>query len=245
MDVADVHVVYREKALQIMEEKKSQLCIGLDLTVPKEEKLNQALEIIDLTHDLAASYKPNRQYWLGFSQDDMLELTKRISKYNSFSIIDHKLSDIGSSNLAAFNYADNEGFDFITVSPFPGNMKENYETAREIGIGIISLVLMSNPDARWMKTSGKSIDWAKESELYSDGIVIGTTNHVTKDVMLEIANYSVSPFVLAPGIGKQGGSVQDVLDVFGKRVLFNVSRGVTQSSDIRSAAENYYSSIHG
>ncbi|MCY3411976.1 MAG: orotidine 5'-phosphate decarboxylase [Candidatus Heimdallarchaeota archaeon] len=230
------------QALALMERKESQLCIGIDLT--GDDQLNRALELIDSTHDLASSFKPNRQYWLEASPEEMKQLTCRIAKYRCFSIIDHKLSDIGSSNQAALTHAKLEGFDMITISPFPGNMQQNALMAKEIGIGLIQLVLMSNPEAAWIKDTGLYRDFAKQAELYADGMVVGTTNHCTLDVMQEIGVLSPTTIVLAPGIGAQGGSVQEVLMAFGKHALFNVSRGITKADDPRAAAEEYYNQIH-
>ncbi len=234
----------KKQAISLMRSNNSQLCIGLDLNTKEEDKLGTALEIIDTTHDLAAAYKPNRQYWMGFSIDDMKQLTDRIRKYNCFSIIDHKLSDIGSSNEVALQYCKAEGFDFITVSPFPGNMEENSNIALDLDIGLISLVLMSNPTASWMKISKKYRDWAEEAELFADGIVVGTTNHVTTDVLQEISILTPNSFVLAPGIGKQGGNADDLKKIFGERVLFNVSRGISQAENVRDASEEYYAMIN-
>ena len=230
----------RDTALKVMRDKGSQLCIGLDLRVADEDKVNTALEIIDQSYDLTSAYKPNRQYWLGFSRDDMKLITDRIKHHNCISIIDHKLSDIGSSNKASFTYAKSEGFDMITVSPFPGNMKENKLITSTLGLGIISLVLMSNPSAIWMSQSGYYRNWAEDAEKFADGIVVGTTNHVSVKHMEEIARLTPNSIVLAPGIGKQGGNVEEVKQIFGDRALFNVSRGISMADNIREAAENYF-----
>lgn len=233
----------RDAALEVMQKKGSQLCIGLDLRVPDGDKVNTALDIIDQTHDLTSAYKPNRQYWLGFSRDDMKEITDRIKHYNCFSIIDHKLSDIGSTNEASLTYAKGEGFDMITVSPFPGNMGENQQIASSLGLGLISLVLMSNRTAVWMSQSGYYKIWAEEAEKFADGIVIGTTNHVNLEHMKIVAELTPSTIVLAPGIGKQGGDVKEIRHAFGERALFNVSRGITMADNVREATEKYFAII--
>ncbi len=230
----------RSKAIDIMREKNSQLCIGLDLTT--DDKLNEAYTIIDATAEFAAAYKPNRQYWLGTSISEMQKLNDYIHKVGSFSIIDHKLSDIGSSNIVALMHAKEEGFDFITVSPFPGNLLETSEFAHSIDLGIITLVVMSNPGAKWMLEHEQYLKWASDAEVYSDGIVIGTTNHVTSDVIKKIAEL-FNGFVLAPGLGKQGGTPDELLSIMGDRVLFNVSRGITQAENYYKAARMYYSLI--
>ena len=229
-------------ALSLMEKNNSQLCIGLDLNLKHEDRLSSALEIIDLTHDLAAAFKPNRQFWLGFTLEDMRELNSRIKKYNCFSIIDHKLSDIGSSNTMALQRSKDEGFDMITVSPFPGNLISTCEVARNIGIGVIALVVMSNPEAKWM-IDKNFIEWVKDAELVADGIVVGTTNHITSDIIEKISKIASSPIVLAPGLGHQKGKISAIHRFFKNRALYNVSRGISESKDKRAAAENFYQQI--
>ena len=226
-----------------MEDKGSQLCIGLDLTGKPEDNLNTALEIIDTTHDLVAAYKPNRQYWLGNSSENLREITDRIHRHKSFAIIDHKLSDIGSTNEAALIHCKLEGFDFITISPFPGNLEGSYRIARELDLGLIALVMMSNKEAVWMKSSGSYKMWAEQSSKFADGIVLGTTNHVDEKLLTEIHELNPDTMVLAPGLGKQGGNVGFLKEIYGGQVLFNVSRGISLSDNYRSAAENYYEEI--
>ena len=231
------------QAFKIMDNKQSQLCIGFDLTGTPEDNLSTALEIIDTTYDLVAAYKPNRQYWLGNSLENLKELTDRIHRHNSFAIIDHKLSDIGSTNEAALIHSKLEGFDFITISPFPGNLEASYRIARELDLGLIALVMMSNKEAIWMKSSGSYKMWAEQSSKFADGIVIGTTNHVDEKLLKEIYEIIPDTLVLAPGLGKQGGNVGYLKEIYGNNVLFNVSRGISLSDDYRLAAENFNEEI--
>lgn len=224
--------------------QQSQLCIGLDPNPADSvtERLQTILEIVDATHEYAIAYKPNRQFLLGFSLDEMQELTSTIHQYHKVAIIDHKLSDIGSSNRAALQWSAQEGYDFITVSPFPGNLKETAEYAQETDIGIIALTLMSNPEAKWM-LNGFYQQSALGAEKYAQGIVIGTTDHITEDVLEQIAYLAPTPFVLAPGLGKQGGNPYALLQIFGNRVMFNVSRGISQAENYAEAAQAFYSQI--
>ncbi len=231
------------QAFKIVEVKGSQLCIGLDLVGTPEDNLSTALEIIDSTHDLAAAYKPNRQYWLGNSFENLKEITDRIHRHNCFAIIDHKLSDIGSTNEAALRHSKLEGFDFITISPFPGNLEDSYNIASQIDLGLIALVMMSNTEAVWMKTSGIYKMWAEQSSNFADGIVLGTTNHVDEKLLTEIHHIIPDTLVLAPGLGKQGGNVWFLKEIYGDKVLFNVSRGISLSDDYREAAEKYFQEI--
>lgn len=222
-----------------IEEKNSQLCIGIDppVELSNEQKLNFALQIISKTSKFASAYKPNRQYFLGFPVEWMQEITREIKRQNAASIIDHKLSDIGSTNLAAIRHIAEEGYDYFTFSPFAGNLKETSIDAHDHGVKIISLTLMSNPEAVWM-TEGAYIRFAEQAEKYADGMVIGSTNHITKEHLLIIRERAPSPFVLAPGVGFQGGSPDLILDVFGKDAIFNSSRSILQAEDPMQAAKD-------
>lgn len=225
-----------------MTEKETQLCIGLDLKVPEDEKLAKALQIVEDTGELAIAYKPNRQFWLGFTIDQMKSLTRAVKKQDAFVIIDHKLSDIGSTNEAAMLWSKKEGFDLITISPYPGNIESSGDVSKKIEIGLIYLLLMSNPEAKWMKTS-PILDWALSMEQHATGVVIGLADYISKDFLEEIAKVMPTPFILAPGMGAQGGNMRLINSVFGKRVMYNVSRGITQANNVRKAAEDYQSLI--
>jgi len=228
---------------ELLKESESPLCIGLDPRVSMDRRLAFSKRIVDLTADYAIAYKPNIQFWHGSSASDLRSLTGLIHDHGLPVIADLKISDIGSSNRAALENMKSLGFDYVTHSPFPGNLSETSETAEEVGIGIITLVVMSNPQAKWMVESGMYLTWAKEVEQYAAGAVLGTTNHVTTEVLQELAKIMKSPFILAPGIGSQGGQTNTLSELFPKRVIFNVSRGINQADDPKAAAKSYYELI--
>ena len=98
--------------------------------------------------------------------------------------------------------------------------------------------MMSNPQAKWMIES-PYIEWAKLASKYKSNIVIGTTKHVTEEIISSIAKVFRSGLILAPGIGQQGGQVDLLVKYFGKRVLFNVSRGIGEAENYEKAAIKY------
>lgn len=227
------------KINDLIKSKNSQLCIGLDLVGSLQNKLEQAEKIISETADLAIAYKPNRQYWLDAGMAEMQYLTNLIHDADCAAIIDHKLTDIGSSNTAALKSISSENFDYYTLSPFPGNLAVTIKEAQKFGLGTITLVAMSNPEAGWVISSSMYKIWAQETNNYSEGIVIGATNHITPDILEEIAELNQSSFILAPGIGHQGGSMDALSKIFGERIVYNISRGISQNPDYRVAAEKY------
>lgn len=233
-----------QKYLNLIKENKSNLCIGLDLRVSRDHKLDTAMEIIEETSDYASAYKPNRQFWLDVNHSEIKQLNKKIENVGCFSIIDHKLSDIGSSNTVALLTSKQEGFDLITVSPFPGNLRSTSREAEKIGIDIISLVVMSNKEASWMIKTNMYEEWAKEANSWAAGMVIGTTNHISGNIIERIAKESPKPFVLAPGLGHQGGRITEIVKNFGEKSLFNVSRGISMSQNYKKAAKKFHQKIN-
>jgi len=229
---------------KVLQENESRLCIGLDPRIARQDRVEFASSIIEQTHQYAIAYKPNIQFWHGTSYEHISTINQLIHDQGIPSIADLKISDIGSSNAAGLQNMADMGFDYVTHSPFPGNMQDTSELAAEIGIGIITLVVMSNPQAKWMVTSGQYLQWAEQANTYADGVVLGTTNHVTREVLEELSEILDNPFVLAPGLGSQGGQVGRLQEIFGDRVIFNVSRGINQAEDPSAAAASYYSQIN-
>jgi orotidine 5'-phosphate decarboxylase subfamily 2 len=242
---------FLEKYRKIRDEKKSVLCIGLDPSpseIREEETLHYCLEIIEKTSDYAAAYKPNSQFILfNMRVRELRELTREIRGHGCISILDHKLSDIGSSNDAAIHYIHASGFDAFTASPYPGNIKETAESAHRQSLGVLMLGLMSNSQATWVQKDailGNKPLYQKIAEEVrlsgADGLVMGTTGHVTAD---DIRTARVlagnNTLFLCPGIGAQGGEIQKAMDNAGPNVLLNVGRAITGDPSPRKKAEDY------
>ncbi|MHA2503920.1 MAG: orotidine 5'-phosphate decarboxylase [Candidatus Kariarchaeaceae archaeon] len=227
--------------LKLPRDNGSNLCIGIDIIDPQKYSISQ--QLIEETHEYAAAYKLNMQFWHGTTPPQLHKLTEIAHSHQLPIIADLKISDIGSSNRAALQAMADFGFDYVTVSPFPGNLKETSENARDIGIGVISLVLMSNPEAHWILNTGMWKIWAKESNVYSQGIVVGASTSYSQEILSSLNEICPKPFILAPGIGAQGGSSEVLSQVFGRRVLYNVGRGIFQQRDFRKAAREYFTSL--
>ena len=236
----------QQNLLSLIQKTGSQLCIGIDPPCQPEERVSFALELIDTTHDLAVAYKLNRQYFLGTSLTELKSITDRIRKFGLISIMDHKLSDIGSTNFKAIDTMSKEGFDFFTLSPFPGNVEETANYARSNGLGTILLTLMSNPEAKYMVEGDNPIykRWATEAQKYCEGMVVGSTGHVTEDHLENLRSLAPNPFILAPGLGAQGGSPERLMSIFGSNVIFNVSRAINNATDKRAMAEKFVEMIN-
>lgn len=231
--------------------KKTFLCIGLDSDIEKLPSCVKNCEdpifefnkqIIDKTHDLAVAYKPNTAFYevLGSRGWDSLMRTAEYikSKYpNIFVIADAKRGDIGNtSDLYARAFFKNSAFDAVTVAPYMGSDSVS-PFLKYDDKWVILLALTSNQGAfdfqfsqdnvsgdklfeKILKTSKK---WADADKLM---YVVGATK---AEMLVSIRQIIPDSFLLVPGVGAQGGSLQDVAKHGINKdcgLLVNSSRGI-------------------
>ncbi|MBI4152904.1 orotidine-5'-phosphate decarboxylase [Candidatus Woesearchaeota archaeon] len=249
---------FTQKWHQAVQKKNSILCIGLDPaeqrqrnddTIPRgTSKLDWCLNIIDQVAPFAAAVKPNRKYIKDLSREDVKKITGRIHQHDMLAIIDSKMTDIGETNDAALFHAQQEGFDAITFAPFGGNMKEAVMQAHARNLGLIALVLMSNPEFEQIKNA--TINGMKAYEFFAtqvtecdaDGMVIGAPsdkNHITKEEVKRVKAITRNKLVLMPGIGAQGGDAEEIIELFGDNVIANVGRAVIYAQNPAEEARKY------
>ena len=211
--------------------KKSFLCVGLD-SDPKllpecvKEKEYPIFEfnkaIVDNTAKYAVAYKPNLAFYeaegvLGWQQ---LEMTVNYIKENYpeiFVIADAKRGDIGNTaNLYARAFFEKMSFDAVTLAPYMGSDSVKPFMEYE-GKWSIILALTSNKSANdfeqlslesgeslYEKVMKESMTWgSKENTMY----VLGATR---PEKLKEIREYCPDHFFLVPGVGAQGGTVEEV-----------------------------------
>ena len=245
--------------LQILE-KKSFLCVGLDVDLAKipqhlletEDPIfefNKA--IIDATHDLCVAYKPNMAFFEAYGLKGWQAMEKTITYINKnypdiFTIADAKRGDIGNTSaMYARAFLQDMDFDSITVAPYMG--KDSVEPFLTFeGKFAILLALTSNEGAFDFQTKdadGKELyktvletskTWANSHNLM---YVVGATK---AEYFTEIRNIIPDSFILVPGVGAQGGSLQEVCkygmnDKVG--LLVNSSRGIIYASKGEDFAE--------
>ena len=242
-----------QQLVQQIKHKKSFLCIGLDVDLTKipqhllefEDPIfefNKA--IIDATHDLCVSYKPNMAFYEAYGLKGWQSLEKTITYINEkypeiFTIADAKRGDIGNtSTMYAKAFLEDLNFDSVTVAPYMGKDSVEPFLAFENKHTIL-LALTSNEGAFDFQT--KNVDG---EELYKVVIetskkwknsqnlmyVIGATK---ADYFAEIRKLVPDSFLLVPGVGAQGGSLQEVCkygmnDTIG--LLINSSRAIIYAS---------------
>ncbi len=234
--------------------KKSFLCIGLDVDLDKIPKhlleqddpifaFNKA--IIDATHHLCVAYKPNIAFYEAYGLKGWMALKRTINYLNEnypeiFTIADAKRGDIGnSSTMYAKAFFKVLEFDSVTVAPYMGKDSVEPFLAFEDKHTIL-LALTSNPGADDFQTQE-----INKHELYKEVIqvsrswrncsnlmyVIGATK---AEHLAEIRKIIPESFLLVPGIGAQGGNLQDVCR-YGMNsqigLLINSSRVIIYASD--------------
>jgi len=242
-----------EKLVEQIQLKKSYLCIGLDVDLSKipphllssEDPIfefNKA--IIDATHDLCVSYKPNTAFYEAYGLKGWASLEKTINYINAnypeiFTIADAKRGDIGNtSTMYAKAFLEDLDFDSITVAPYMGKDSVEPFLAFENKHTIL-LALTSNEGAFDFQTKN-----VNGEELYK--VVIETSKRwknaenlmyvvgATKaEYFQEIRKIIPDNFLLVPGLGSQGGDLKAVSH-HGLNaqigLLVNSSRGIIYAS---------------
>ena len=246
--------------VQQIRTKKSFLCIGLDVDINKIPEhllkendpifaFNKA--IIDATHHLCVAYKPNTAFYEAYGIKGWQALEKTINYLNEkhpeiFTIADAKRGDIGNtSTMYAKAFFEDLAFDSVTVAPYMGKDSIEPFLAFEDKHTIL-LALTSNQGAFDFQT--KTVDG---KELYKQVLETSKTWKNTENLMYvvgatkaeylaDIRNIIPDSFLLVPGVGAQGGNLQEVCkygmnDSVG--LLINSSRGIIYASNQTDFAE--------
>jgi len=254
--------MFYEQYLTATKEKGSFININLDPALPQQRNentvpdkyvikedadtlLNFSLDIIEQVSDYCCSIKPNTQYYLGHT-GILAKLAKKIHKEGMLAILDHKLSDIGSTNGSALYWIKEMGFDAFTFSPFAGNTQKTVEKAHQNNLGVIVLTLMSNPEAEKMMidttVNGQpyylhTAETVKETG--ADGCVVGLTCFVEDTYIKNIQNVVGDRVVfLLQGIGPQGGQADKIR--YARNPLVSLGRAVIYADDPRKAVRGYH-----
>jgi orotidine-5'-phosphate decarboxylase len=229
--------------------KRSFLCVGLDSDLEKIpsfllDKKDPVFEfnkrIIDATHNYTVAYKPNVAFYEchGSNGWNTLDATVRYIKQNYpdlFVIADAKRGDIGNtSKMYAKTFLEKMPFDAVTVAPYMGEDSVAPFLTYDDKWAII-LALTSNKGADDFQYH--SDDGIKLFErVFTVSRKWGTTDNImyvvgaTRAEMLEdIRRLVPDHFLLVPGIGAQGGSLEEV-SRYGMNskcgLLVNSSRGI-------------------
>lgn len=244
----------RQELIEQIKSKKSFLCVGLDTDLKKvpqhllsEEDpifaFNKA--IIDATAPYCVSYKPNLAFYEAFGVKGMISFEKTI-KYlqenypDHFIIADAKRGDIGNtSSMYARTFFEEYGIDSITVAPYMGEDSVcpflTYENKWVILLALTSnkgshdfqLTEDNNGERLFEKVLRKSQQWGNENNMMY--VVGATQGKMFEDIRKIVPDH----FLLVPGVGAQGGSLQEVCKYGMTKdcgLLVNSSRAIIYAS---------------
>lgn len=251
----------RSELVNQIKTKRSFLCVGLDTDLKKmpehllkEEDpifaFNKA--IIDATADYCVSYKPNLAFYEAFGIKGLISFEKTI-KYlkdnypNHFIVADAKRGDIGNTSaMYARTFFDEYDVDSLTVAPYMGEDSVTPFLGYE-GKWVILLALTSNKGSHdfqltednngerlFEKVLRTSQNWGNADNMM---YVVGATQGRMFEAIRKIVP---NHFLLVPGVGAQGGSLEEVCKYGMNKdcgLLVNSSRGIIYASKGEDFAE--------
>lgn len=229
----------RSEIFAQIKKKQSYLCIGLDTDITKIPKhllkfddpvFEFNKQIIDATQSFCVAYKPNLAFYESLGPKGLESLKKTVDYIPSgiFTIADAKRGDIGNtSKMYAKAFFEQYNFDAVTVAPYMGSdsVKPFLEFKDK---WVIVLALTSNEGAKdfqylqlkndpspndrgvssaeklFEKVISTVMDWGTADNLM---FVVGATR---ADMLSEIREIAPDHFLLVPGVGAQGGSLEEV-----------------------------------
>lgn len=258
----------REQLISVIKERKTFLCVGLDTDIKKipehlltEEDpifaFNKA--IIDATAPFCMSYKPNLAFYESCGVKGWIAFEKTVeylkANYpNHFIIADAKRGDIGNTSaMYARTFFEELNVDSLTVAPYMGEDSVTpflgYEDKWVILLALTSnkgshdFQLTADPDGERLfeKVLRTSQKWAGADKMM---YVVGATQGQMFEDIRKIAPES---FLLVPGVGAQGGSLEEVckygmtkdcgLIVNSSRAIIYASKGTDFAEAAAKAAQ--------
>lgn len=247
-----------QQITQLIGQKRSCLCVGLDpdwqripkhLLSEKDPIFEFNKQIIDATYPFAVAYKPNMAFYeaLGAKGWETLYKTAEYLPKDTFRIADAKRGDIGNtSRMYAKAFFEEMNFDAITVAPYMGedSVKPFLEFSNK---WVILLALTSNASSSDFQQKNlengkklyeevllKSQQWADHTQMM---YVVGATQ---SEYIGHIRSLAKEHFLLVPGVGKQGGNLEEVMKFGANKnigLLINSSRDIIYASEGKDFAQ--------
>ncbi|MDD6126105.1 MAG: orotidine-5'-phosphate decarboxylase, partial [Paraprevotella sp.] len=222
----------RQELVRQIRERQSFLCVGLDTDLQKIPQHLLALQdpifafnqaIIDATAPYCVAYKPNLAFYEAHGVQGILAFERTV-KYirdhypQHFIIADAKRGDIGNtSQMYARTFFGEYDVDALTVAPYMGEDSVTPFLQGYPGKWVILLALTSNKgsldfqltqdeqgERLFEKVIRKSQEWGDEENLM---YVVGATRG---QLFQDIRRVAPRAFLLVPGVGAQGGSLEEV-----------------------------------
>ena len=251
----------RSELVNQIKTKRSFLCVGLDTDLKKmpehllkEEDTIFAFNkaIIDATADYCVSYKPNLAFYEAFGVKGLISFEKTI-KYlkenypNHFIVADAKRGDIGNTSaMYARTFFEEYDVDSLTVAPYMGEDSVTpflgYQDKWVILLALTSnkgshdfqLTEDVNGERLFEKVLHTSQNWGNADNMMY--VVGATQGRMFEDIRKIVPNH----FLLVPGVGAQGGSLEEVCKYGMNKdcgLLVNSSRGIIYASKGEDFAE--------
>lgn len=241
----------KQQLINQIKEKKTFLCVGLDtdpLKIPKHLQSNADAvfqfnkAIIDATKNYCVSYKINTAFYesQGVKGWEAMEKTLHYIPSSHFKIADAKRGDIGNtSSQYAKTFFETLPFDAVTVAPYMGEDSVRPFLEYENKFAIV-LGLTSNKGARdfelkkigtkylYEKVLTTVSSWGTPNNLM---FVVGATQATE---LINIRKIIPNNFLLVPGVGTQGGNLQEVSKYLLNKdcsILLNASRAIIYASN--------------
>lgn len=248
----------RKELVEQIRKKRSFLCVGLDTDLTKipphlletEDPIFEFnKEIIDATKDFCVAYKPNIAFYECYGPKGWESLRRTIEYIpkDIFIIADAKRGDIGNTSKSyAKTFFDFLNCDAVTVAPYMGedSVTPFFEFKNK---WVILLALTSNKGALdfqfmtdmkgeelYKKVLRISSKWGSDENMM---YVVGATR---AEGIGEVRKIVPNHFFLVPGVGAQGGSLEDVANYGWNAdcgLLVNSSRGIIYASNGLDFAE--------
>jgi orotidine-5'-phosphate decarboxylase len=250
LDLQQNHRMTKSQLVEQIRQKKSYLCIGLDTDIDKIPAHLHSFDdpvfefnrrIVDHTRELCVAYKINTAFYesQGLAGWTAMQKTAAYIPPTHFRIADAKRGDIGNTSAHyAKTFFEILNFDAVTVAPYMGEDSIRPFLAVD-GKWTIVLGLTSNPGAKdfellqtesshlYEKVIETTSQWGTPENMM---FVIGATR---MEWFERIRQVTPKHFYLVPGVGAQGGSLQDIsLKAMNSEcgLLVNVSRSIIYAS---------------
>ena len=235
----------RKELVEQIFAKKSFLCVGLDTDINKLPKCITESEdiqgaeaemmfkfnkaIIDATAPYCVAYKPNLAFYESRGIDGMIAFENTIkylhSHYpNHFIIADAKRGDIGNtSKMYAQTFLEYDGKWVILLALTSNKGSHDFQLTED-----------KEGERLFEKVLKKSQEWGNDENMMY--VVGATQGKMFEDIRKVAPNH----FLLVPGVGAQGGSLQEVCKygiIKDCGLLVNSSRGIIYASNGDDFAE--------
>ncbi len=236
----------RNKANSRISALKSLLCVGLDSDPEKMPRVfsryeNPVVEfnraVIRATSDVAVAYKLNTAFYEARGIAGLSDMEKTLSFIPEacMTIADAKRADIGNtSKMYAQAFFDHWSFDALTVAPYMGfDSLEPFFAYKDKLLFVLCLTsnegsvdfeeqVMQSGARLYRSVLDKVVSWSRNG---NGGVVVGATK---SDLLADIRRSAPDLFMLIPGVGAQGGSLEDAVnsgvDSCRQSAVINVSR---------------------